>query len=206
MSRLFRLLFFLLFVFPFFNVSAEVENGWKLRKNNDSIKVYTKKKEDTRIYMYKVVAEISLKPEMVYRQVVDFRENLKYMELVDSLRCLDHQKDRLYRNYMHFNMPWPVENREMISEMEVTINQEGIYLESNHLPEHLPDNPNAIPIKDYKQKWTIKKGSCQNESRITVIGWVDPGGSIPPWVVNLFSVQTPFRFISGILKEVRRHQ
>ncbi|WP_462317885.1 START domain-containing protein [Marinilabilia sp.] len=203
MSKTVGLLLILFSVIPFFDVAAE-EGDWQLRKNENGIKVYTRQKEDAKIYMYKVVTQISVKPETVYRQVVDFNENLKHMELVDSLRFLDHQKDKRYTNYMHFNMPWPVKNREMVMEMLVTKDQDSIYLESNDVPDYLSKNSDIVLIEDFQEKWIIKKGASPDESQIIVTGWVDPGGSIPMWVVNLFSAQTPFRFISGILQEVKK--
>jgi uncharacterized membrane protein len=203
MNKPFCLLLIIFFVIPFSDTYAG-ENGWQLRKNEDGIKVYTKEKEDTHIYMYKVVTKISAKVEAVYRQVVDFRENLKYMKSVDSIRFLEHQKDSLYINYMRLKMPWPFKNREMVTEMLVTKDQSGFYIESNDLPEYLPKNPDNVRIEDFNEKWTIKEGLNHNESQVTVTGWVNPGGSIPGWVVNLFIVDTPFRFISGIIQEVRK--
>ncbi len=90
----------------------------------------------------------------------------------------------------------------MVTEMLVTEVQNGIYLESNDLPDYLPKNPRTVRIEDFKEKWTIKKGINQNETQVTVTGWVDVGGSVPAWVVNLFIANTPFRFISGIIQEV----
>jgi hypothetical protein len=156
--------------------------------------------------MYKVVTSFAASPEKIYRQVVDFRENLKYMELVDSLKSLDHRKDKRYRNYMHFDMPWPVNNREMIMEMKVQFSQNGIYLESNNVEGVLQNNEGTIPIKDFREKWKIEEDMNGNKSKITVTGWVNPGGAIPVWVVNLFSARTPYRFISGIIQELRKEQ
>jgi hypothetical protein len=197
-------LFLLLVVIPLNNFAVESE--WELRKNKNGIKIYTKEREDTHIYMYKVVTSFAASPEKIYRQVVDFRENLKYMELVDSLKSLDHRKDKRYRNYMHFDMPWPVNNREMIMEMKVQFSQNGIYLESNNVEGVLQNNEGTIPIKDFREKWKIEEDMNGNKSKITVTGWVNPGGAIPVWVVNLFSARTPYRFISGIIQELRKEQ
>lgn len=203
MNKYFGLLLILFFITPFSYISAE-EDGWKLRKDENGIKVYTKEKEDSHIYMYKVVTEISKEPEVVYRQAVDFRENLQYMKSVDSIRFLEHQKDRRYINYMRLKMPWPVKNREMVTEMLVTEDQDGIYIESNDLPEYLSKNSRTVRIEDFNEKWIIKEGLNPNESHVTVTGWVDVGGSVPVWVVNLFIVNTPFRFMSGIIQEVKK--
>lgn len=203
MNKYFGLLLILFFITPFSYISAE-EDGWKLRKDENGIKVYTKEKEDSHIYMYKVVTEISKEPEVVYRQAIDFRENLQYMKSVDSIRFLEHQKDRRYINYMRLKMPWPVKNREMVTEMLVTEDQDGIYIESNDLPEYLSKNSRTVRIEDFNEKWIIKEGLNPNESHVTVTGWVDVGGSVPVWVVNLFIVNTPFRFMSGIIQEVKK--
>ena len=202
----YKYLLLILFLITNFSDASAQDEGWELRKDENGIKVYTKEKENSGIYMYKVVTNMSVKPEIFYRQVVDFEENLKHMGLVDSLRFLDHKKDQLYTNYMRFNMPWPVKDREMVMKMVVRKDKDGIFLESNDLPEYLPPNNDKVLIADFQEKWTIKKGATPDESRITVIGWVDPGGSIPLWVVNMFIAKTPFRFISGIIQEVKKDQ
>ncbi len=185
----------------FYTVKVEA-NEWQLKKDKNGIQVFTKQKADSDIHMYKVVASVAAKPDQVYRQVVDFEGNLKHMELVDSLNFLEHRVDELYRNYMHFNMPWPVRNRDLVVEMLVVKDEKGIYLESNNLPEYLPRNEGIIRIDEFSEKWVIQSGSNADESHIVVTGWVDPGGSIPDWVIRLTSVSTPYRFISGIIEEV----
>lgn len=178
-------------------------SDWQLKKDKNGIQVFTKQKDDSQVYMYKVVTSVMAKPEHVYRQVVDFAGNLKYMELVDSINFLEHKADELYRNYMRFNMPWPVKNRDVVMEMTVKKEDNVIYLESTNLPDYLPRNQGIIRIEEFNEKWVIKKGSQPGHTQIIVTGWVDPGGSIPIWVVKLSSVRTPYRFISGIIEEVR---
>ncbi|MBR8536869.1 hypothetical protein KDU71_14940 [Carboxylicivirga sediminis] len=183
-------------------VAAAQATDWQLKKEKDGIRVFTKQKDGTQFYMYKVEALVKARPEEVYRQVVDFAGNLKHMELVDSIRFLNHQPDERYTNYMRLNLPWPVKNRDMVVEMGVTKNEKGYYLESTVLPDYVPINEGIIRIADFYESWTIKTGATPGESQIMVTGWVDPGGAIPAWVVKLTSVNTPYRFISGILGEL----
>lgn len=198
-------LFFLLMIMPF-NLCYAGENDWALKKDRNGIKVYAKAREGSDIYMYKVVTSISAKPGKIYRQVVDFRENLQYMKHVDSLKMLDHQEDSLYRNYMHFNMPWPVKNRELIMEMKVQIARNEIYLESTNVAGLLNDKKGTVPVQDFREDWKIEENMDGKGSTVTVTGWIDSGGNIPQWVTNLFITKTPYRFISGIIQEVKRDQ
>jgi hypothetical protein len=181
-----------------------VGDDWELRKDKNGIKVYTRERKESNIYMYKVETTIGMSPEKVYRQAVDFRENLKYMDVVDSLAFLDHRKDDLYINYMRFDLPWPVKNREMVMNMKVKYQPGNIRLISNDAPGYLKSHMGLIQIEDFHEEWTIKTGRNANETNLTVIGWINPGGSIPNWVINMFSARTPFRFISGIIKELTK--
>jgi len=183
---------------------AKQDEDWTLRKEKNGIQVYTKKRAESNLYMYKVKTQINASVEKVYDQVIDFRENLKYMELVDSLKFLNHREDISYINYMRFDMPWPVTNREMVMEMDVHHHTDSIRLVSNDLPGYVEQNKNYIQVEDFSEEWIMKFNESQKTTYITIKGWVNPGGDIPAWIVNLFSVRTPFRFISGILSEVKQ--
>lgn len=192
----------LFFIALMMNASAAADD-WELRKDRDGIRVYTKLREGSGIYMYKVITSIRMKPERVYEQVVDFRENLKYMELVDSLAFLDHLKNERYINYMRFDMPWPVKNREMVMDMKVQFSPDSIRLDSNDRPDRIKYNENIITVEDFHEEWIIKSLGDTGNTQVTVTGWINPGGSIPTWLVNIVSARTPFWFISGIIKELR---
>lgn len=180
------------------------DGDWELRKEKNDIRVYIKEQKNSDIYMYKIITEIPEKPEKIYEQLVDFRENLKYMELVDSLAFLDHREKERYINYMRFDMPWPVKDREMVMEMKVKIRPEVIKLVSDDLPGRIQSNGKLIQIVDFHEEWELRSVLDSAGTRIMVTGWIDPGGSIPVWVMNMFSVRTPFRFISGILEELNK--
>jgi len=192
----------LLIIIPFLLQASD--DDWKLRKDKNEIQVFTKKLETSNIYKYMVKTKIQASVQEVYEQVIDFNENLKYMELADSLAFLDHQKNKRYINYMRFDMPWPVTNREMVMDMHVEILEDRIRLVSDDLPNYIEKNEEYVKIEDFHEEWTIKKSRDTDKTQIIIVGWVNPGGNIPTWIVNLFSVRTPFRFVSGIVNEVKK--
>jgi len=202
--KIFSEAIFLLMLMTVVPCAAGDDDQWELKKEKNGIQVYTREREEGGIYMYKVVTSIEKEPEEVFEQLVDFRENLKYMELVDSLAFLDHREKERYINYMRFDMPWPVKDREMVMDMKVKFRPEVIKLVSDDLPGRVQSNGKLIRIEDFREEWELRSFPDSAETRIMVNGWIDPGGSIPVWVVNMFSVRTPFRFISGILEELNK--
>ena len=202
MNKTVSFIIFALLLSSAFLHAKQVED-WTLRKEKNGIQVYTKKRPKSNLYMYKVKTQINASLQRVYEQIIDFRENLKYMELVDSLKFLNHREDISYINYIRFDMPWPVTNREMVMEMDIHRHKDSIHLVSNDLPGYVEQNKNYIQVEDFSEEWLIKYDTNEKVTHITIQGWVNPGGDIPAWIVNLFSVRTPFRFISGILSEIK---
>ena len=184
--------------------SFAARDDWRLRKEENGIKVYTREREESHLYMYKVKTKIGMEPRKVYEHVVDFGENVKYMELVDSMAYMDHRQDERYVNYMRFDLPWPVQNREMVMDMRVHMGPEKIRLVSSNITMTGASGEDMIPVEDFYEEWVIESAQGKDMTHITVHGWVNPGGAIPLWVVNLFSVRIPFRFISGIIKELKK--
>ena len=88
-------------------------------------------------------------------------------------------------------------------EMAVHHHEDSIRLVSNDLPGYAEQNKNYIQVEDFSEEWMLKFNESQNTTYIKIKGWVNPGGNIPAWIVNLFSVRTPFRFILGILSEIK---
>ena len=203
MKTIFKAQFLFLFIIIPFLLQASGDE-WKLRKDKNEIQVFTKKREARNIYKYKVKTKIQASVQKVYEQVIDFNENLKYMELVDSLSFLKHRKNKRYINYMRFDMPWPVTNREMVMDMNVEILKDRIRLVSDDLPDYVKKNKDYVQIEDFHEEWTIKENKVTDKTQIVIVGWVNPGGNIPTWIVNLFSVRTPFKFISGIVQEIKK--
>ncbi|MGM0613882.1 MAG: START domain-containing protein [Bacteroidota bacterium] len=202
MKAIFKSQFLLLLIIPF--ILQASGDDWELRKDKNEIQVFTKKREASNIFKYKVKTKVQASVQKVYEQVIDFNENLKYMELVDSLSFLKHRKNKRYINYIRFDMPWPVTNREMVMDMNVEILEDRIRLVSEDLPDYLEKNKEYVQIEEFHEEWTIKESRDTDKTQIIIIGWVNPGGNIPTWIVNLFSVRTPFRFISGIVEEIRK--
>jgi len=196
-TPLFTLLLLLLAVAGF------SQEKWELNKDEDGIRIYTREREDSRLLSYRIETQISGNLREVYQQVIDFHENKKYLNRIDTLRVLRREKDQKILVYMIFNVPWPFRDRDFVNQMVIDVQEDTIRLESSPARGSMPAKEGVIRIKEFSEQWVLaKKGS--HRTSLSLQGYADPGGSLPDWVINLFVVQEPHTLVRGIKREVEK--
>ena len=69
------------------------------------------------------------------------------------------------------------------------------------IPDMVPEKKHIIRIRNYWQYWSIEplgKGMF----RLTLEGFVDPGGIVPAWLYNMIITDTPLNLMREVKKRV----
>jgi len=185
-------------VFMSFLLNAQ---DWQLKKNENGIKVYTSKRENSNLLMYKVETTLNANYKDVYYQVVDFEDNKKNLESVKKLKILSVKPEKEFVTYMIFDLPWPLSDRDLLVGMTVTKKTSGYNLVSESRKEPVAEKEDYVRIKEFREEWDISYLN-KNSTKVKVVGWANPGGAIPVWVVNMFVVGEPYAFMAGVKKAV----
>ncbi|MBU2525814.1 MAG: hypothetical protein KKC03_04350 [Bacteroidetes bacterium] len=182
--------FFLYFVLCIvFQSNAQSE--WKLIKDNEDIKVYVRTNDTTSYKEYRAITIVPTHIEEVYFFLMDANNLHKWHYQTSESRVLKKINDSEQLVYMKNDMPWPLQDRDVVTRMKVsrpTLNIIRIDL----LPEldYLPSNQKIVRIKNFKGHWYLEK----SEKGTIVIQEMqgDPGGNIPPFLFNIFLTNGPF--------------
>ena len=67
-----------------------------------------------------------------------------------------------------------------------------------------PEDPNYVRGKLIKSRYVLTQEEGGAKTRVIVEIHLDPMGSVPKWLVNLFQKSWPFRTLSGIRKQVAK--
>jgi len=189
----------------FLSVAAFSQNVWELRKDENGIRIYTRQKEDRKLLAYRIETQISGNLEEVYRQVIDFHGNKKYLDRIDTLRILEKKKDQQILIYMMFNVPWPFRDRDFVNRMLIDVQEDTVRLESSPGRGEIPPKEGVIRMQEFSEYWVLAK-KAENLTALSLQGYADPGGSLPDWVINLFVVQEPHTLVRGIKMEVESNR
>ena len=176
---------------------------WDFNKEKDGIKVYTRRAGHTSLKSFKGEAILHTQMDKVC-QLIGNGENFDWWdEGIRELKVLDYVKDKYIKYYLVYDVPWPLADRDLCVEANIyddPLTGQRIVI-AKPLPDIMPLNPNYIRIRNYSQKWIVTPID-KNTIKLTLEGFVDPGGIVPSWLYNMVITDTPIKVIKKVKARV----
>jgi hypothetical protein len=181
---------FLCITLPLF---VEAQADWVLKKDKDSIKIYTRNTENSSFKSVKVMCTISGTLSQLTALLLDVNAHEQWVYNTKSSYLVKQVKQNQQIYYSEIDLPWPLANREIVVIM--TIVQDPV---SRVLQVNIDNAENQIPVKSgtvrvpaSSVKWSVTPLEG-NHLSIEYYGQADPGGSVPAWAANPFTTKGPF--------------
>jgi hypothetical protein len=142
-------------------------------------------------------------------------------KLVSILKDINHHSQWVYKStnahvvklyndsdityYTVTEVPWPFENRDVVINMKFNEDNSGKvhHIVTNSNPDELPKKTGLVRVPYFSAVWQVKILD-KNRMFINYIVSLNPGGSLPAWLVNTFAVKGPFetfRKLGDMLKK-----
>jgi hypothetical protein len=194
---------FLVSILVFAFVAVMAQGNWELKKNENGIAVYTRKAATGNLKELRVVCEL----------------NATKAQLISTLQDIGNYNDWVYSNkkseilkslnpykiiyYTESRLPWPIKDRDLIVQLDIDSGPEILEIQAKSLPEYLPQNKKFVRVPYSLAKWKVTQ-AAENKLKVDYTFSVDPGGSIPAWLVNATMAIGPynsFAKLREVLKE-----
>ena len=178
-------------------VAADDWNEATYDKEND-IRIFTRHVEGSDTLAFKAITHVTgrLTAGVALLQdaqrTKDWVFNCKIMEEIELI------SDTQGIYYMITNMPWPVKDRDSITETRVSQDQESLVvrLDMKARNDVFPSNDDFIRIKEMSGYWLFTPIEG-NQIEVVYEAHADPGGGLPSWLVNSFLVDAPLNTLRG---------
>ncbi|MGZ3850634.1 MAG: START domain-containing protein [Flavisolibacter sp.] len=189
-------------------VYAQPPSGlsWHLAKDEGkSIQVYTADIGTTKRKYIKVEA---LLPGSLNRVAEVFRDIGNQKTWVYKTRksfLVQRPDDRKLVYYNETDLPWPVSNRDVVISMKMEMDalQRSLVIIQEAQSGILPPKKGIVRVSHLKGYWKFQENEHQ-KLQVEYYLDIDPGGSLPTWVTNLFITKGPYQtFVK--LGELLRH-
>jgi hypothetical protein len=186
-------------------ISAFAQEDWKLQKDKDGIKVYSAAFPDSKIRAIKVVASYEASPGEIADLVMDVNTATEWVSHLKSSSLIKSVSQNELYYYAEVSLPWPVANRDFVAHLTRYENaQTGtITIEGPAVAGMTPEKKGIVRINNSDGKWIITPLG-NNQVRVEYSLHVDPAGSIPAWLVNMFSGETPLQIFENLRQELKR--
>lgn len=125
--------------------------------------------------------------------VLDAEGAMDWAEGADEVQTIKQIDPRVHLLYSHTDTPWPVTDRDMVIKRKVEVVRQGaefkIALEC--VGEGKPVREGIIRVTDCVSEFTLRKVDASH-TEIDYTVHIDPGGSLPKWLIAWASRKVPF--------------
>jgi hypothetical protein len=193
----FIILMFLILAFTSPLYAAEYP--WQLKKTTEGISVYTRKVEGSPILEFKATVTV----DAPLAKIIPIFEDVKglaswYYQCVHSELVNDQgPQDKIIYIVLHF--PWPVTERDTVFMRSKSTDEKNLNISYSiqALPTLIPVRKGKIRVLMIHSLWRFT--SLPNgKTEIYFRQHINPGGSIPVFLVNAMSVDTPFNSLKTL--------
>jgi hypothetical protein len=172
--------------FLFFSPAWLYAQGkWELKRNENGIEVYSRTPATGNLKEIRVVCEFNTTKTKLIAALkdIDHYNNWVYSTKENSMLKIVTPDQFIYHSVS--DLPWPLKDRDLIVELSVlpAEKHEQFQIEVKSLPDYLPKDKKYIRVPYSLALWNVTV-KTENMLKIDYTFSVDPGGSIPVWLVN----------------------
>ena len=189
--RIFSLLLIL-----FTSQQVSYAQAWELKKDSDSIEVFTRSVSKSPVKEYKAVAAVAAGAEDILAMLRNVPAYPEWIEDVVYTKTISSSENQM-SFYYQMDLPWPAKNRDLCLDMHITRVDEKIAVNLTSNPDLVPVDEDFIRIIVIEGQWVIT-AIDEHNSLVEQQFLADPEGSLPKWIVNMFVVDSPYQTMKNM--------
>jgi hypothetical protein len=179
---------------------------WKLAKNVNGITLYTASDPAYAVKGVKAELEFDARLPQLIAVVMDVDHYSGWVYQCKQSKLLKRLSKQELIYYHVTDAPWPVDDRDLISKFSIKKNSPNeVEITSGNLDNYMPVQPGFVRVKKTNAYWKFTQqanGKVHAEYRL----FLDPGGSVPAWIMNLFITNGPYETFLNMKKQVNDPQ
>ncbi len=189
----------------FLSANSFSQNDWALRLDKEGIKVYSKNLDNSPYKAIKTVCTIDASLSRLTAVLLDINNTTDWVYSTKTATLLSQPAPSELVYYSEVDIPWPASNRDFIVSMKVSQNArtKAVTVLADNKPTYLPENKNIVRIPQSYSKWYIEPLS-NGQVKIEYLLQVNPGGTVPAWLINMFATRGPFESFKNLRNQVKK--
>lgn len=172
--------------------TSSAQKSWQLKKDQENIKVYTKNSEGSSLKSIKVTCEIDGTLPQLTALLLDAKAheiwvfNTKISYVVQQVS----PQEQIY--YSEIKLPWPMANRDIVARLQLTQDPASkvLNVKVDAIKGGVGEKEGVVRAPYSSVVWKVTP-VAEGKLGIEYIAHADPGGSVPAWMVNMFSTKGP---------------
>jgi hypothetical protein len=200
----FVLMVFVVFVFSAMGLHAE--EPWKLAKDAEGIKVFTRSVPGSSADEFKGIAEIDAPVEVIVEVFKDIPSFTQWYGFCKEIKLLKHDSENHRVMYFVLKTMGPVKDRDLVMEaFDKFDKQAGTNtIAISALKEELvPIQDKYVRMTDLNATYSMNRID-QDRTHVVYTVKADPAGYIPAFISNIIQKDQPFLTLKGLREMVKK--
>jgi ribosome-associated toxin RatA of RatAB toxin-antitoxin module len=185
--------------------SASAQNDWKLSTEKEGIRIYTSMVPDSKVKAIKVECDLTATPSQLVALVMDINTAPDWVYHVKSAKLVKQVSPTELYYYSEVSLPWPAANRDFVAHLTVSQDTDTkiVTIDGPAVPGFVPVKSGIVRIDHSAGKWSISPLG-PNQIHVEYSIHVDPGGTLPAWLVNIFATDAPLKIFRNLKTQLQK--
>lgn len=191
----------LLFLLVGSSISLNAQETWEQTKNEDGIKVYTRKKVGERFKEIKIVTSTKTTLNEIMASFDDVESHKDWVYKTPESKVIERVDPSTLIYYVKSNLPYPVKDRDIVIHYawEQDPLSKVITTRSKALPGKFDPVQSTVRVKEFQSKYVLTP-KPNGIIHIEYEAKMDPAGSLPAWLVNMAVSKGPVKTMKAFFK------
>lgn len=195
--------FFLTIIMSLVVINLQAQE-WEISKQEDGVTAHTKLREGG-IKEVKITTEVSAPLDKVIRFITDYDNPKEWKHSTRSSKIVNKKSDQEFKVYFVIATPWPLKDRDFYADVSVKHSEGNQECEIIFIPDTgQQKHGNKVRMNDFDTKWILSE-QADGKISVELYSYGDPVG-VPISFVNMFIVDTPFKTVKNLKRDIINYQ
>jgi hypothetical protein len=179
------------------------QGNWMLQKEKDGIKISSRHTAASQFNDVRVELDLPGNTDQLAAILLDVNHYKDWSYATKKSILTKQLGPGKLIYYTEIEVPWPATNRYFYASFELKENPaaQSIQVIAVNLPDYSPVPDDLVKVPFTRGVWNITTVS-KNIIHVDYVLELNPGGSLPAWMLNLFSTKGPLETFENIKRKM----
>jgi START domain len=178
-------------------------NEWTLKKEKDGITIFSRHSDFSKFNDLRIEMDLPGNVSQLSGILMDVERYTDWVYATRSSILMKRISENEVIYHSEIGAPWPASNRDFYADVKSTLNlaNQTLIVASNGMKNYQPEKKDFVRVPMSKGLWTVRTESG-NRIHLQYILQMDPGGSLPGWILNTFATKAPIETFSNLKRKM----
>lgn len=188
-------------------LTANAQNTWQLKKDQDGIRVYSRGNGNSPCDDLRVETILTGKLSSLATLLLDIGNYPEWSFNNEKTYVLKTISPAELYFYSLIHSPWPASDRDLAIHLRIRQDSatRDLHVNADEIADYIPQKKGIVRVPLSAESWTVSP-LTGDRLKVTYELRLDPGASAPAWLINMFSVKGPYETFLHLREQLKKEK